>query len=159
MEICDKITVIRLEGETVHYSYEALLEKTAQGWSISFPQFPGLGVQADSRRTAADAGAQALSKEIARRIEHGEQLPEQRHIMEVSTVTVEPSDSQFDESLFMTQGDAAVSLGLSHGRVSTLVKNGQLEGRMIGRRNMVTKASVEAYSKKPRKAGRPKSSN
>lgn len=157
---CDTINDVvnaGVNGALGMYTYEGIITND-NGWNITFPQF-GLSVQAKSRKEVIDEGAAALGQEIAKRISAGEQLPEQRHIAEVATISIEPPDEVYDQSLYMTRAEAQEVLGLTHGRIAALVKQGKLIARQFGRQSMVSRASVEAFASTPRKAGRPTKSS
>lgn len=139
----------------MRYTYDAIIQRFGETWSVMFPMFPELCIDGDSRDEAIENAAKALAERLREKIDNHEKLPEQNHTVEAISISVEPMPEELDESEYMTQAQAQEILGVSHSRVSFLVKSGKLESHIIGRRNMVKKSSVEAYAKTPRNAGRP----
>lgn len=139
----------------MRFTYEAIIKRDGDGWSASFPQFPDAATSADTREEVFERAAELLALEVAEKLDEGEALPESQHTAEVATISITLTEEEVDETRYVTQAQAQEILGLSHSRVSALVKTGQLESRIFGRRNMVSIESVNAYAESPRKAGRP----
>ena len=145
------------------FTYGATVEQQEDGYFVEFPAFGG-GVFADGD-TLAEACASAsttLRLAIAEYLESGIRLPDPGSLEEGRMVfTVEVSDPFIIESKCMTPGEAAEYLGVSAGRISQMLNEGQLETLSHAGRKLITLASLNARraaspkAGRPRKAGRP----
>ena len=140
----------------MNYLYDAVLTKEDHGYTVHFPQFPGVTVQAKTRRKAVLSAAEELSSAITNHLEQGMTLPSQDRTVECFTVNVSVDRNRRDMASYMTMKEACEILGVGKTRVSTLANRGQLEARYFEGARMISVASVEAYAASPRKAGRPR---
>lgn len=139
----------------MRYTYEAVVVRDGDGWSVSFPQIPEAISQGDTMDDAVRNAADALVLALAGRIESGD-VPRREHSAECVSISVDIDQDDIDETRYMTQEQACEYLGIGKSRVSQLAKSGKLEARRFGRRNMVSIASVERYAEGARRPGRPK---
>lgn len=137
-------------------SYEAVVSKGDDGYTVVFPQFPGAFTEGNTRKEALDNAHDALIMAIVDRYECCDMLPPEDHVVEVATISVEMTSSIAEEQQYMTMQDAAEFLDVGLSRVSQLVKQGRLESIHMKGIRLVSIASVDEYRKSPRKAGRPK---
>lgn len=137
-------------------SYEAVISKGDDGYTVVFPQFPGAFAEGDTRKEALESAHEALVLAIADRYECCDRLPPEDHVVEVATISVEMTQSIADEVEYMTMQQAAEFLDVGLSRVSQLIKAGKLADRYFGKVHMVSIESVERYRNNPRKAGRPR---
>lgn len=140
----------------MRYTYEAVIERDADGWSVSFPQLPDAVTYGATREEAIGRAADALTLSLVERVEDGGGVPRQEHAAEVVSVSVEVTGDDIERSKCMTMGEAAEELGVTPGRVSQLAKAGALDAVTMGGRRLVTIASVEARKADPPAAHRPR---
>lgn len=137
------------------YTYEAIIEKQADGYFVRFPQFPDAHAEGNTRKEAIDSARDALLLALGKNWSCSEKLPPQEHIAEVVTLCVALTQPVADSVDYMTMQDAADFLGVGLSRVSQLIKAGKLEDEYFKGVHMVSVTSVNAYHKSPRKPGRP----
>lgn len=127
------------------YTYEADIEREDGDWLISFPAFPGAFGGGRTMRKACRDASEALRMAIAQSISEGKKLPRATFNTPPKAVfTVQVDGSYIDETGSVTATEAARMLGVSKGRVSQLVKAGQLDTVLVGGRSRVTLASIDA---------------
>lgn len=124
------------------YTYDAVVIKDGDGYSVSFPQFPDAFTFGETREEAALRAAEVLQLILAEHIEDGIELPQQERVAEVFSVGVSITSDDIDQSKCMTINQAAEALDLTPGRVSQLASNGKLQAVTFGKKRMVTIASV-----------------
>lgn len=140
------------------YTYEATITEQDGGWFVSFPDLPGAYSFGRTVREACEGAAESLRLTIAEHIDTGLPLPESSIEAKPEAVfCVEVGDAFVAESKCMTVSEAAHELGVSVGRVSQLLSNGQLEVYQNGGTRMVTIASVLERKLNPPAPHRPKS--
>lgn len=140
----------------MNYLYDAVLTKEDHGYTVQFPQFPGLRVEAKTRRKAVLSAAEELSNAITDHLNQGRALPSQDRTVECFTVNVTIDRNRRDMANYMTMKEACEKLGVGKTRISTLANRGQLEAKYFEGSRLISTASVEAYAASPRKAGRPR---
>lgn len=140
----------------MRHCYEAVLERDADGWTVRFPQLGDFVTFGKTREEALDEASDLLRLILAERVEKGDELPSQEHVVECVSVSVDVSLEDAERTHFMTQREAADLLGVSPSRVSALVSSGRLTSRRFEGRNLVSVQSVNAYLASPRKSGRPR---
>lgn len=129
----------------MHYAYDAVIEHDKDGYSVMFPQFPGVVTFGATREEAAKRAAEVLSLELIDRIEDEEKLPAQEHVAEVVSVNVDISGEDIERSKCLTFAQAADELGVTQGNISQLASSGQLQIVTIDDHRLVTIASVEEH--------------
>lgn len=127
-------------------------------WHLDVPDL-GLSLACvGSRRKAIEFAAEEIKNEITRLLIAGEPVPESRDLdrcdkgERVVTIALE-ADLPEDE-LFSVEQTMGV-LDVTQPRVSHLIRDGKLVALKRGRKNYITKASLESYLKTPRTSGRP----
>ena len=140
----------------MNYIYDAIIERDKDGYSVTFPQFPEAITFGATRAEAARRASEALTLILAERIEDGDTLPEQEHVVEVLSVSVEITGKDIEKSKCFTIEQAAVELGVTASRVSQLASAGKLQVVRFGNKRMVTIASVNARKANPPASHRPK---
>lgn len=138
------------------FTYDCVIAAEDGGFVASFPQLPEAYAEGATREEALANAADVLRLSIAGRIGDGSAVPAYERSAEVVALSVEVGDEYVDETRYMTQSQAADALGVSLSRVAALIASGTLEARRFDGRREVSIASVNAYSRAPRKAGRPK---
>lgn len=127
------------------YTYEADIEREDGDWLISFPAFPGAFGGGRTMRKACRDASEALRMAIAQSLSEDKKLPRATfHTPPKAVFTVQVDGSYIDETGSVTATEAARMLGVSKGRVSQLVKAGQLDTVLVGGRSRVTLASIDA---------------
>ena len=143
----------------MNFTYDAVIERDEDGYSVSFPQFPEAVTFGATRAEAAKRAAEVLVMALAERIEEGEPLPPQERVAEVLSVNVDISGADIDKSKCFTIEEAAIELGVTSGRVSQLASTGKLQVVTFGKRRMVTIASVVERKRNPPAPNRPRKTN
>ena len=140
--------------------YEFEVFEGEGGAMLAFPyDFKG-GTQGDDVRDVAESAADWLQCEMEQRAMHDLPIPdatfgnEPRH--EGGRTLIVAVNAGKDTVPRMTAAAAATELGVTRGRVSQMVKAGQLESFEHEGRTWVTRASVEARKAESPRAGRPK---
>ena len=130
------------------------------GLLVALPfDFEG-GTQGMDTREVAEMAADWLKTEIEQRIINGEEIPsetlghEPEH--DGGRILIVAVDASLDTVDAVSASEAARMLGVTNGRVSQMVKAGQLQGFKRGRDAYVTLASGEQRISESPKAGRPK---
>lgn len=131
----------------MRYTYDAVIERDGDAYSVSFPQLPEAVTFGETREEAVRRASEALVLALAERIEDGGEIPPQERAAEVLAVSVEVTGEDVERSKCMTIDQAAEELGVTPGRVSQLASAGKLQPVVFGRRRMVTIASVNARKK------------
>ncbi len=130
-----------------------------EGWVLAFPFGLEGGTQGRDVADAARMAADWLRGEVEHALMTGGELPAPtfgnapEHGGTVGVVAVEASLEAMDTVL---ASEAAQMLGVSRGRVSQMIKAGQLEGFQKGRSTFVTRDSVNARLAEAPRAGRPR---
>lgn len=139
------------------YIYEAELEQVEGDWLCTVPKFEGAFGGGATVRKAVGNCAEALRLAIAEALDEGAPLPRATfHNPPRVVMCVEVGEHYVRESAYMTVKQAAEELGVTSGRVSQLLKAGQLEAVTVGGRRMVTIASVNDRLSNPPAPHRPK---
>lgn len=140
------------------YTYYAIIEEDEDGFTIDFPAFDGQLYTDGSTMTEASKNASdVLRLMLAEYIYAGMTLPSTGDMDGCNAVfTVEVTDDFITETQCMSFSQAAEELGVSKGRISQMVKSGQLELFEHRGKRMVTIASVNARQNQQPKAGRPR---
>ena len=130
------------------------------GLLVALPfDFDG-GTQGKDTREVAEMAADWLKTEIEQRIINCEEVPNATlgHVPERDSgrILIVAVDADIDTVDAVSASEAARMLGVSNGRVSQMVKGGQLQGFKKGRDAFVTRASIEQRIFEAPKAGRPK---
>ncbi len=139
--------------------YEFEVFEGEDGWLIAAPFDMEGGTQGASMREVAEMAADWLQSEMEHRALHDLPFPEPtfhnelRHGGERLIVAVNAGKDTIPR---MTAAAAARELGLTRGRVSQMVKAGQLETFRDEGRIWVTRGSVEARKAEAPRAGRPR---
>ena len=132
------------------YTYEARLWNDEGVWYADCPTFAGLFADGKTVKEACENAAGFLQLMIAEAIDEGTPLPKAVFSEHPGLVLcVEVSKEFVKTSKCMTFAEAAGELGISHGRVSQLASNGQLEVVEHGGRRLVTIASVNERKANP----------
>lgn len=127
-------------------------------WHLDVPDLGLSLAYVGSRRKAIEFAAKEIKNEITRLLIAGEPVPESRDLDQrdkgerVVTIALE-ADLPEDE-LFSVEQTMGV-LDVTQPRVSHLIRDGKLVALKRGRKNYITKASLESYLKTPRTSGRP----
>ena len=130
-----------------------------EGWVLAFPFGLDGGTQGRDAAEAARMAADWLRGEVEHALMAGRELPAPtfgnapRHGGSVGVVAVDASLEAVDTVL---ASEAADMLGVTRGRVSQMLRSGQLEGFQRGRSTFVTRASVQARLSEAPRAGRPR---
>lgn len=138
------------------YSYDCVVTHEDDGYIVTFPQFPDVFTEGDTREEAISNAADALTLALADAFDRGVPLPAYRRSAEVVNLSVVMTEEDVAEAACMTFSQAAEHLGVTPSRITALVKSGTLVVRSVKGRRMVTIASVEAYRAAGRKPGRPR---
>lgn len=139
------------------YTYEAKITEQDGGWFVSFPAFPGAYSPGETMREACEGAAESLRLTIAEYLDSGIPLPAPSIKAKPEAVfCVEVTDSFIAETKCMTLKQAAEELGVSQGRITQLLANGQLEACEAGGRRLATIASVNRRKANPPAPHRPK---
>lgn len=140
------------------YTYEATITEQDGGWFVSFPDLPGAYSFGHTVQEACEGAAESLRLTIAEYIDSGLAIQAQNIEAKPEAVfCVEVGDEYMAQTKCMTVSEAAHELGVSVGRVSQLLSNGQLEVYQNGGTRMVTIASVLERKLNPPAPHRPKS--
>lgn len=116
-------------------------------------------------RETCEKAIEWLTNELSDRTNRGEEPPQTSLgniakgdgvILLAGVTIVSEVERMRQKGALVSASKAAEMLGVSRGRVSQLIKSGQLKGRHMGRDTFVTIASVEERLKHPRKPGRPR---
>ena len=139
------------------YTYEGIIEKVEGDWLVTFPQFEGTFGGGSSIRKACENAAEALRLRIAGMIDEGEPLPRERFGEPPQCVfAVEVDERYIDSTKTVSAKEAAELLGVTKGRVSTLVRDGKLDTVLVDGRSRITIASVNARLENPPAPHRPR---
>lgn len=139
------------------YTYKADIEQVEGDWLVTFPQFEGAFGGGKTIREACENAAEALRLRIASMIDEGEALPRARFGEPPQCVfSVEVDERYIQATKTVSAKEAAEMLGVTKGRVSTLVKEGRLDTVLVNGRSRVTIASVNARIQNPPVPHRPK---
>ena len=139
------------------YTYEADIERVDGDWLVTFPQFDGTFGGGKTVRKACENAAEALRLRIASMVDGGDPLPRPRFGNPPKAVfSVDVDESYIEATKTVSATEAAEMLGVSKGRVSTLVKEGKLDTVLVDGRSRVTIASVNARLANPPAPHRPK---
>lgn len=139
------------------YTYEGKIEKADGDWLVTFPQFDGTFGGGKTIRKACENAAEALRLRIASMIDGGDPLPRPRFGNPPKAVfSVEVDERYIEATKTVSATEAAEMLGVSKGRVSTLVKEGKLGTVLVDGRSRVTIASVNARLANPPAPHRPR---
>lgn len=141
----------------MNYTYEGRIERVEGDWLVTFPQFDGTFGGGRTVRKACENAAEALRLRIAGMVDRGEPLPRPRFSNPPQCVfNVEVDGRYIDATKTVSAKEAAELLGVSKGRVSTLVKEGKLGTVLVDGRSRVTIESVNARLANPPAPHRPK---
>ncbi len=140
----------------MRYTYDAVIVRDGDGYSVSFPQLPDAFTHGATREEASVRASEALTLILAERIEDGGAIPPQVRVAEVLAVSVDVSGEDIERSKCLTIEQAAEELGVTAGRVSQLASSGKLQTVTFGKKRMVTIASVNARKANPPAANRPR---
>lgn len=139
------------------YTYEGRLERIEGEWLVTFPQFDGTFGGGSSVREACEDAAEALRMRIASMVEGGEPLPRAHFSDAPQTVFAVDVDERYMRATrAVSAREAAELLGVSKGRVSTLVKEGKLETVLVDGRSRITIESVNERLSNPPAPHRPR---
>lgn len=138
------------------YTFEAVVVKDGEGYSVSFPQIEDAFTFGTTREEAIRRAAEVLKLILSERIEEGTEIPPMERMAEVVSVNVEITGDDIRRSACMTMDQAAEELGVSSSRVSQLASAGKLQVVAFGKKRMVTIASVMARKENPPAAHRPR---
>lgn len=138
------------------YSYEAIITKEEDGYFVRFPQLPDAFTQGATREEAVTRATDVLTLVLSGIVDEGGRPPAPERVAEVVSVCVDVTRAVVDASKCMTNAEAAEELGVTSGRVSQLVKSGQLERVIIDGRSMITIESVNRRKKNPPAPHRPR---
>lgn len=139
------------------YTYEGSIEQVDGDWLVTFPQFDGTFGGGRSVRKACENAAEALRLRIASMVDEGEPLPRARFSNPPRCVfAVDVDDRYIQATKAVSAKEAAELLGVSRGRVSTLVKEGKLDTVLVDGRSRITLASVNARLADPPAPHRPR---
>ncbi len=140
------------------YTYEGVIEQVDGDWLVTFPQFDGTFGGGRSIRKACENAAEALRLRIAGMVDDGEPLPRARFSRPPQAVfSVDVDERYIQATKTVSAKEAAEILGISKGRVSTLVKEGKLDTVLVDGRSRVTIASVNERKRNPPAPHRPRS--
>lgn len=139
------------------YTYEGRIERVDGDWLVTFPQFDGTFGGGGSIRKACEAAAEALRLRIASMVDAGERLPRARFSDPPQLVfAVDVDDRYIEATKTVSAKEAAEMLGVSKGRVSTLVKEGKLRTVLVDGRSRIAIESVNDRLANPPAPHRPK---
>lgn len=130
-----------------------------EGWLLAFPYDMDGGAQGTDLADVCEMAADWLKAEMEHRAMYGLSFPEAtfgnepREGGRTIIVAVEAGKETVPR---MTAAAAARELGVTPGRVSQMVKAGQLETFDMDGRTWLTRGSVEARKEEAPKAGRPR---
>lgn len=130
-------------------TYEARLWKGDDAWYAEVPAYLALFAEGDTVGEACENAAGFLQLLIADDIDEGRPLSSAKFTDNPGLVLCVEVNADFIEaSKCVTFAEAAEALGVTRGRVSQLVANGQLDVVEHGGKRLVTIASVENRRKK-----------
>lgn len=142
------------------YVYGAVLRETEDGtWWGEVPDLPGCFGEGDSFMEAVASVSDSLETHLAALADYDMAIPPARPLTaedgRVVYVYANTDNLALGEPS-VSAAEAARMLGVTPGRVSQLIKAGKLTSRRTAAGTSVSLASVEAYGRSPRAAGRPR---
>lgn len=143
------------------YIYEVELRPDeGGGYCVRVPDLPGCISEGDTIEEAVSMGADALKTFVASLIKHGDVIPSPVFGHEtpeggmVVAIYFETDASYIIDAV--SPSEAAEMMGLSRGRISQMIKTGQLSAHRVDKNVWVDKASIaERIASSPR-SGRPR---
>lgn len=142
----------------MQYTYEFELFEN-DGWFIACPFNMEGATQGANVEEAALMAADWLRAEIEHRLIHGLDIP-------TATFNNEPKEggsrmivsveAGLEQIATVSASEAARILNVTPGRVTHMIRDGQLESFKNGHKTSVTRASVNARLAAPRRVGRPR---
>jgi excisionase family DNA binding protein len=143
------------------YLYEVELTPDEDGaYTVTVPDIPGCISGGLTIEEALVMAADALMTYVASLIKHGDEIPRptfgnapQEGGMVVA-VSFETDASYIIDAVSPTE--AAAALNVSRGRISQMIRAGQLDAHKMGSTVLVDRASINARLASPRKTGRPR---
>lgn len=145
-----------------HFIYEIILTPDYYdgGYTVTVPDLDGCFTEGDTYEQAIEMAVDALKTYVGALIRDGDPVPKATfgHIAGKDERVVVVS-FETDASYILNAVDpciAAEMLGVSRGRVSQLIRSGQLKSYKVGLFPMVDVESIEERLKNPPKAGRPR---
>ena len=137
------------------YTYDCVLTKQEDGFSVEFPQIQEAYTAGKTREEALKNAAEVLTLCLLDDYSGKATAPKYERTAEVVAVSVDISDQDEENSHYVTQAMAAEILGVSPSRISSLIARGRLDSKHIKGRNKVSIDSINRLNMTPRKAGRP----
>jgi excisionase family DNA binding protein len=143
------------------YIYEVSLTPDVDGgYIVTVPDLPGCITEGDTIRESVDMAADALMTYIASYIQDGKEIPTPKFNHKapkggrVIAVSFETDANYIMDAVSPTE--AAELLGVSRGRVSQMIKAGQLNANRVGTVTLVDASSVRERLNASPKSGRPR---
>lgn len=143
--------------DNLHYTYEGnLVVEDEGGYTVIVPQFD-VAASGDSIAEACTEASGCLQLLVAEYVARGDALPESVFSDSPQVILTGIVTSEFvAETECLTVTEAAEYLGVTKGRISQLVKSGQLDTKEFHGRPMVTIESLNHRRKDQPGAGRPR---
>jgi predicted RNase H-like HicB family nuclease len=142
----------------MQYTYEFELFES-DGWFIAYPFDMEGATQGASVEEAALMAADWLRAEIEHRLIHNLGIPSatfNNKPEEGGSRMIVSVEAGLDQIATVSASEAARILKVTPGRVTHMIRDGQLESFKNGHKTYVTRASVDARLAVPRCAGRPR---
>ncbi|MDR2715268.1 MAG: type II toxin-antitoxin system HicB family antitoxin [Coriobacteriaceae bacterium] len=143
------------------YLYEVELTPDEEGgYCVSVPDLEGCFSQGDTIEDALDMASDALITYVASLLKYGEAIPAPKFGHEapkggmVVAVSFETDTSYIIDAV--SPSEAARMLGVSRGRVSQMIRSGQLTANKSATETWVDRASIESRMASTQRAGRPR---
>lgn len=142
-------------------AYEAIIERDALGYSVTFPDVPGCTTQGIDLQDAYIMAYDALGLMLQELLESGEAIPEPIYGHDapedgsIAVIVVNTDALDFTEE-YVTVGEAADMLGVSSQRIQALIRSADIASRKVGTSRMINQDSVIDYRNRRDGAGRPR---
>lgn len=128
-------------------------------WHLDVPDLSISFECSGSRREALAFAAEEIKSEISRLLLADEPIPQSKDLdprdSDESVATLALEVDLPEEELFTVEQTMRI-LNVTQPRVSHLIRDGKLVAIKRGRKNHITKASLESYLRTPRTSGRPR---
>jgi hypothetical protein len=142
----------------MQYTYEFELFES-DDWFIAYPFDMEGATQGVNTEEAALMTADWLRAEIEHRLIHDLDIPTatfNNELKEGGSRMIVSVEAGLNQIATVSASEAARILKVTPGRITHMIRNGQLESFKNGHRTSVTRASVDARLAAPRRAGRPR---
>jgi predicted RNase H-like HicB family nuclease len=142
----------------MQYTYEFELFES-DGWFIAYPYDMEGATQGATVKEAALMAADWLRTEIEHRLIHELSIPDATFgnaPKEGGSRMIVSVEAGLDQIATVSASEAARILGVTPGRVTHMIRDGQLESFKNGHKTSVTRASIDVRLAAPRSAGRPR---